>query len=302
MIDYNPKSWSSQLLAVRGSIAPKVFFRVGLVVLWAVCVVALHRHVRHIEIPPTVHGLIGVALGLLLVFRTNSSYDRYWEGRKAWARILNESRNIGRSSCTLLAGHPALSNPVILWTAAFPYACMNSLRGIRGLGPMEARLPAGEVGEVLASPHVPTAVAMRITSPLVEHRPSGTFAERAVIAIDGMVRGLIEHIGECERIQNTPLPFAYVVHLRRALVLYLITLPFALVESYGWLTVLYTLLSAYILMGIDEIGVEIENPFGEDKNDLPLVTICATAERDLLALMIPPMQPGENLKTSPGAD
>jgi len=289
MINYDPNRWSSQILAIRGTISPKVFLRVGVVVAWSVCVVALHRYVRHIEIPPTVHALIGVALGLLLVFRTNSSYDRYWEGRKSWARILNESRNIARSSRTLLGGHPALSNAVILWTAAFPYACMHSLRGGRGLGPMVRRLPAAEVEGVLSAPHVPTAVAMRITAPLVENRPAGTFAERAVIAIDGMVRSLLEQIGECERIKNTPLPFAYVVHLRRALVLYLLTLPFALVGSFGWMTILYTLLSAYILMGIDEIGVEIENPFGGDRNDLPLETICETAEKDLLALMIPPM-------------
>ena len=91
MIDYNPKRWSSQLFALRGSIAPKIFLRVGALVLWAVVVVILHRNVRHIEIPPTVHGLIGVALGLLLVFRTNASYDRFWEGRKAWGRIVEES-------------------------------------------------------------------------------------------------------------------------------------------------------------------------------------------------------------------
>ncbi|HRE82501.1 MAG TPA: bestrophin family ion channel, partial [Opitutaceae bacterium] len=90
-------------------------------------------------------------------------------------------------------------------------------------------------------------------------------------------------IGECERIQNTPLPFAYVVHLRRALVLYLLTLPFALVDTFGWTTVLYTFLISYTLLGIDEIGVEIENPFGTDHNDLPLEHICDVVRRDLLS-------------------
>jgi putative membrane protein len=96
---------------------------------------------------------------------------------------------------------------------------------------------------------------------------------------------LIDYIGACERIHKTPLPFAYVVHLRRALILYCITLPFALIESYGWSTVIDTLLIAYILFGIEEIGVEIEDPFGEDDNDLPLEKICATIEGNLLSVI-----------------
>lgn len=282
MVEYNPKRWSPQLIAVRGSIAPKIFLRVFVAVTWSVCVVLLHKHVREIEIPVTVHTLIGLALGLLLVFRTNSSYERFWEGRKAWGRILNDARNIGRATRSLLMGHPEIIEPVTLWTAAFPFACMHSLRGARSLGPLQTRLPADQVARVLGSSHVPTAVAGQISDTLAIHRPPGTFGERAVIAVDGLVRSLVDHIGECERIQNTPLPFAYVVHLRRALTLYLTTLPFALVDSFGWLTVPYTLLIAYILMGIDEIGVEIESPFGTDHNDLPLESICATVERDLL--------------------
>lgn len=289
MIDYNPKRWSSQLFALRGSIAPKIFLRVGALVLWAAVVVLLHRNVRHIEIPPTVHGLIGVALGLLLVFRTNASYDRFWEGRKAWGRIVNDSRNIARSTRTLLAGYPQLINGVILWTATFPYACMHSLRGARSLGPMQERLPPMAANEVLAAPHVPLAVATHISAALADNRPGGTFAERAVVAIDGMVRALIDHIGECERIQKTPLPFAYVVHLRRALLLYLVTLPFALVDSFGWHTVLYTLLISYTLLGIDEIGVEIENPFGTDHNDLPLESICAEVQQNILVALVSPV-------------
>lgn len=282
MIEYNPKRWAPQLLAVRGSIAPKIILRVGLFLVWTIAVVLLHRNVRPIEIPPTVHGLIGVALGLLLVFRTNSSYDRYWEGRKVWGAILNDARNISRATRMLLPGESAIIRPTILWTAVFPYACMHTLRGTKGLGPLESLLPEAHVRKVLASPHVPLAVAEQITAALADRRPPGTFAERAVMAIDNTVRSMVNHIGECERIQNTPLPFAYVVHLRRALVLYLLTLPFALVDTFGWTTVLYTFLISYTLLGIDEIGVEIENPFGTDHNDLPLEHICEVVRRDLL--------------------
>ncbi len=105
------------------------------------------------------------------------------------------------------------------------------------------------------------------------------------MALDQNVQLLIDSLGACERIRKTPLPFAYVVHLRRALILYCFTLPFALVESFGWGTILATLLVAYIFFGIEEIGVEIEDPFGQDDNDLPLDRICATIEQNLIALL-----------------
>lgn len=288
MVEYNPKRWSPQLLAVRGSIAPKIILRVALVVLWSAGVVLIHKHVRHIEIPPTVHTLVGLALGLLLVFRTNSSYERFWEGRKSWGRIINSSRNIARTASSLLKTQRATLELILLWTAAFPYASMNSLRRTRGLGPIESRLPPAAVAEVLAAAHVPLAVAQQISLALARHRSDGTFAERCIIYLDDMVRRLVDEIGECERIQNTPLPFAYVVHLRRALVLYLTTLPFVLVDPFGWLTTLCMLLISYVLLGIDEIGVEIENPFGTDSNDLPIESFCSGVEKIILESIPPP--------------
>ena len=95
---------------------------------------------------------------------------------------------------------------------------------------------------------------------------------------------LIDYCGACERIRSTPLPFAYAVHLRRALIVYCFTLPLALVQKYGWETVPVTLMIAYVLFGIEEIGVEIEGPFGDDDNDLPLEDICETIHKNLYAL------------------
>ncbi len=293
MVDYNPKRWSSQLLAIHGSIAPKIILRVVLVVLWSAAIVLVHRKVQPVGIPSTVHTLVGLALGLLLVFRTNASYERFWEGRKAWGRIVNDSRNLARAARTLLEPQPHVLESLLLWTATFPYAAVHALRKTRGLGPLEKRLPPASVAEVLATAHVPMAVACQISLLLMSKRRDGTYAERVIIYIDGMVGSLVNQAGECERIQNTPLPFAYVVHLRRALVLYLATMPFVLVDSFGWLTVLCMLLISYILLGIEEIGVEIENPFGNDHNDLPIEELCATIERDVLGVTprSPPSEP-----------
>jgi putative membrane protein len=289
MIDYNPRNWLRQILAFRGTVTPKIVWRVLFMIVWAVGVVLLHRHVRQIEVPATVHALIGVALGLLLVFRTNASYERYWEGRKAWERIMNDTRNVVRTARGLLSDQPALLEPLVRWAVTYPYSCMHALRNERGLGPGATQLSAKEVADTLAAENVPLEVAARISRLLAEQRPPGTFAERAVVAIDTILRSLVEALGTCERIRTTPIPFAYVVHLRRALFLYLLTLPFALVDPFGWSTIVYTTLISYILLGIDEIGVEIENPFGTDPNDLPLEELCATIERELTSFVKKPV-------------
>ena len=285
MIKYDAHKWTHHLLDIKGSVVRQIFWRVLLFVVWSGGVVAFHTYVRPVGVPSTVHTLIGVALGLLLVFRTNASYERFWEGRKLWGGIVNETRNLARIASAFLRDHPALLRPIVLWTAAFPYASMHSLRGARSLGPLADHLPAKEVAEVLASPHVPSAVARSITTLLAEARAEGQLTDYVAVTIDGNVQLLMDYIGGCERIQKTPLPFAYVVHLRRALILYCLTLPFALVETYGWTTAGDTLLIAYILFGIEEIGVEIENPFDKDDNDIPLEEICATIEGNLLAVI-----------------
>jgi putative membrane protein len=112
----------------------------------------------------------------------------------------------------------------------------------------------------------------------------GHITDIAEAALEQNVRLLIDYLGGCERIRKTPLPFAYVVHLRRALVIYCFTLPFALVDSFGWFTALDVLFVAYTFFGIEEIGVEIEGPFGDDANDLPMSDICQTIHNNLYAL------------------
>ena len=103
--------------------------------------------------------------------------------------------------------------------------------------------------------------------------------------MDQNIQQLIDYCGACERIRSTPAPYGYVVHLRRALIIYCLTLPLALVQKFGWESIIVTLVISYVLFGIEEIGVEIENPFELSINDLPLETICETIERDLKGLL-----------------
>ena len=112
--------------------------------------------------------------------------------------------------------------------------------------------------------HPPLAIAKRITSLLVEARDRKFISDITLASLDQNVELLVDYLGGCERIATTPLPFAYMVHLFRVMIVYCFSLPFALVDSFGWLTVPAILGVAYTFFGIEEIGVEIENPFGDD--------------------------------------
>lgn len=237
-----------------------------------------------IHIPLHGHTLIGVALGLLLVFRTNASYDRFWEGRRQWGNIVNDSRNIARLATSLLKEDRDLLDRLLLWTMAWSWSVKHRLRGRQSIGPIAAELPTPEVLEVEHAQHVPLAVSRKMTEQIDAAQRRGLISDVQQSILEGNLQRLIEALGACERIHNTPLPFAYMVHLRRALIVYLVTLPMALVADFGWATVPALLSIAYILLGVEEIGVEIEDPFGDDVNDLPLKTLCETIENNLQAL------------------
>lgn len=298
MINYNPHDWRSHLLDIRGSMLPEIIGRVLSCVAWAAAVTIAHEFlIRHkagfsLAVPPLVHTLVGTALGLLLVFRTNSSYDRFWEGRKLWGGMVNECRNLARQGTTLLTD-PELKREFVLWVACFPYAAMSALRGSRVLAPSSKDLPAEQVQQVLAAQHLPLAVASRLTRVLIIARDRQELSEFLIPPVDTNINLLIDYIGACERIHRTPIPFAYMVHLRRALILYCFTLPFALVGEFHWWAIVGTFLLAFIFFGIEEIGVEIEDPFGYDENDLPLERFCQTIEGNVLALIEPPASAAE---------
>lgn len=285
MTPYDPHEWTSHLFDIEGSMVREILGRVSACVIWAVIIVALFQWgpdwFDKLAIAETAHTLVGASLGLLLVFRTNASYDRFWEGRKLWGSIVNESRNLARQAATWMAVDRDLARQVIWWTVAFAYGTKYRLRGAQEIGPVQEHLPAESVSEVLSSRHVPLAVSRRLTELIAVSKDRRIIDGDQLRCLDQNVQILIDCCGACERIRSTPLPFAYAVHLRRALIVYCFTLPLALVQKYGWETVPATLMIAYVLFGIEEIGVEIEDPFGTDVNDLPLKSICETIEQNL---------------------
>lgn len=313
MIQYDPHHWRSHLFDIKGSMLREIFARIAICVVWSAIVVAWHQlgnakprvepfpdgsfkihpapfhwqlaQEYPISIPLHGHTLIGAVLGLLLVFRTNASYDRFWEGRKLWGGIVNDSRNLGRLAATLLREDADLLRRLLRWSMVFPWSVRYRLLGWKDIGCDTDDLPKSEVKLTEQSELVPLAVARRMTEQVEIARQRGLVSDIQQSLFDNLISRLIDALGACERIHNTPLPFAYMVHLRRALIIFLATMPLAIVKDFGWATIPATLLISYVMLGVEEIGVEIEDPFGTDENDLPLKSICENIESNLRGLL-----------------
>jgi putative membrane protein len=272
--------------------AREILLRVSVCVAWTAILTLAYEFggdtLRGFRVPATTHVFLGSALALLLVFRTNSSYERFWEGRKLWGGIVNESRNLVRTTAAFLAADPDAVREITLWAMAFPWGVMAALRGSKNLGPAAADLPTAASEEVIAAEHVPLAIACRITAILERARSRGLIDSVQLAIIDRNTQQLIDYAGGCERIRATLLPYAYTVHLRRVLLLFFLTLPVVLIPEFGWSTIIAVLVSSYVFFGIEEIGVEVEAPFGDNAHDLPLERICQTIAGNLRATL-----PGE---------
>ena len=280
VIEYDPHHWRSHFFDVRGSMVREISYRLLICTLTAIAASVAFDYHEDVAIAGQPHALVGPALSLLLVFRTNAANDRFWEGRKLWGAIVNISRNLRRKAQTLLASDPERAQAMVEWTVAFFWATRSHLVEERSLGPT-SMLSAEDQARALAAPHIPVFAAARLSELIDEARRNGTISDIQQQMLEADVGALVDNLGGCERIDQTPLPFAYAVHLRRALMLYCLTLPFALVDLFGEWTVLASLIVSYILIGIEEIGTEIEGPFGRRSNDLPLDRICERLEANL---------------------
>jgi ion channel-forming bestrophin family protein len=285
MIAYDPKGWLPLLFSYQGTVIPRVLGRVGLLAgitlgVWLVTELVPGTAPAFKPFKPLGHTLIGVALGLLIVFRNNCSYDRYWEGRKLWGGIVNTSRNLVRGAAAYAGDARDLANLV----TAYVLALKQHLRADKDLSEVQPLVPAAVLDHAASTTNPPSILAYHMSTWVRDRMAAGKLDPVAAQALEGHVRALLDSQGGCERILRTPIPFAYAVHIKHLLMLYLVTLPFILVGEMNWVAIPTVAAIAFGLLGIEEAGVEIEDPFGDDPNDLPIETICATIGRDTAAL------------------
>jgi putative membrane protein len=288
MIAYDPKNWLAVVVQLRGSVVPKLVPRM-LAAAAIGGVAALLFTTSGFKLPSIAHTLLGVALGLLLVFRTNTSYDRYWEGRKLLGGVVNRSRDLVRQSGAFIDGDDAEARRaragIQRLTVVFFALLRQYLRQERDLDALGAPTTEAE-RRALADVAVRPVLAVHwLSQRLAESLHAGRLSEQRLQAMDANLTALVDLWGGAERIMRTPVPFAYAQHIKAFLALFCYTAPFAMVESMRWYTPIAAAILAFGMLGIDEIGVEIEDPFGDDPNDLPVDAIGQRIEEDTALLV-----------------
>jgi putative membrane protein len=280
MIVYEPKHWLILLFSFRGTVITRVADRIVLFLLVTLVMWGVHQWLGLPAINPLGHTLLGVAVGLLIVFRNNSSYDRYWEGRKLWGAIVNASRNLVRGAAAYVGEAKDLARLV----SAYALALKQHLRSNTDLSEIQSLVPPDVYERAAAAANPPSIIAYYLSAWVHDHLAKGKIDSIMARSLESSVSAMLDNQGGCERILKTPIPFAYAVHIKQLLMLYLLTLPLVLVPMMDWSAILAVGVIAFGLLGIEEAGVEIEDPFGDDPNDLPVENICAVIARDTQAL------------------
>jgi putative membrane protein len=243
-----------------------------------------------ITLRSNIHALLGLVLGMLLVFRTNTAYDRWWEGRKLWGQLVNESRNFAVKVLTCVRAPDAERMQAIQWYVSFSTALKDHLRG----GARLDTLPGFK--ETRENPaHVPAAIVRHLYARIERWRQSQQLGEIELLFIDRHTSALLEICGACERILKTPISESYRGFIRQSVAIYLLSLPWGLAGEIGWLTVPASALIGYFMVGIELLAEDVEEPFGTGRDDLMLDDLCEVIKTSVSDLV-------EQHRTSPPAE
>lgn len=274
-----------EAFTVRGSATGRVFLRTLVFAVVAVLTSFLVRWAPSLKISATVMEVSGLVLGLLLVFRTAGGYDRWWEARGLWGAILNQSRNLAVMALAYGPSEASWRREVLRWIAAFGHAARATLQNTRDVTAIGHLLGDEEAARVGTAQHMPSYVVGRIALLLQRARDASTLDAFAFFQLDRQRAALLDHIGGCERILGTPIPFVYSVAIRRFVVIYLCALQFALAGPAVLASAAYAIVLAYPILTLEQIGAELQNPFvTRSLSHIDLEKLCVTLEANVLAL------------------
>jgi putative membrane protein len=292
MVNYNPKTWLSLIFhsysrQVVGTLMPVIFFMFLYTI--ACCYVMLDYFKLHLaDFQPTtgMHQLLGIVLGLFLVFRTNTAYDRWWEGRRMWGGLVNSTRNFALkvNAYVSLENHEERE-----WFSKmipnFVAAVKEHLR--RGVQFDELEATDDKFVEDLKRyKHKPNRIAAMMYSKVNELYKNNKITGDQLINLDKELKDFIDLMGACERIKNTPIPYSYMMYIKKFIFIYIATLPFGFVTQTGYLTVPIVVLISYVLLSVELIAEEIEDPFGKDLNDLPTDELATKIKNDVKEILL----------------
>ncbi len=285
MIVRPPQHWFLSLFSWRGSVLPNILSRLSLNLLVSVSAVILlpyyDRLGLHLTTAP--FSLVGIAIAIFLGFRTNTSYARFNEARCLWGMLLIVTRSISRQVRSILNDN-ADCRLVAQFLTAFSWSLKHQLRGTDARADLERLLPEPYLSDVLNSPLRTNRILLLLGEWLGEKYRAGQFTDILYADIDKNLNEMAHIQGACERISNTPIPYAYGLILRRTVYLFCTILPFAFVDDLRYLTPIISVFISYTFLSLEYVAEEIEEPFGTAPNDLALDAMCTTIEINQLEM------------------
>jgi ion channel-forming bestrophin family protein len=288
MISYNPKDWFTFIFRFHkadtfrklGSMLIGICVYSALIALLEIYVWQLsdNSYVRNI---PIMHSLLGFAISMLLVFRTNTAYDRWWEGRKLWGSLVNNSRNLALKLSAILPESEAAQRSFFRKIIpAYAYALHNHLRR------EQTRIELFDDEEhkhvfqkIDKEKHIPNQIALLIFQHIQQLYRENKISGEQLIYLNGELQSFTDICGACERIKNTPIPFSYSVFIKKFIFFYIMTLPFGYVFQLGFYVIPVVAFIFYVLASLEIIAEEIEDPFGGDENDVPTDKLSQNIQR-----------------------
>lgn len=238
-----------------------------------------------INMNTSIFSLLGVILSIFLVFRTNSAYDRWWEGRKQWGALVNHTRNMAIYVNTMFPkGDMDVRRYFAKHISNFCFALVEHLRDGTQLDKL-IYLTEEDQEEYAEKGHIPNHISMLIFDRMAEGHRNGELSEGDYINIKAQHQALLDILGACERIKKTPIPFSYAVYLKIFITAYGVMLPFALINTFYFATIPLVMFIFFALLGVELLGEEIEDPFGLDCNDLPTGDIAHTIKTNIFEIL-----------------
>jgi len=277
-IKHLAKSWT-MVKILRGVLAIGVF---SLIVCLPIEFYNLHPYLL---MDSSVFSFLGIVLSILLVFRTNSAYDRWWEGRKQWGALVNHCRNLSIMIHSTFPPQDKESRKYLAGKIAnFCIAFTEHLRKGSKIDELILLSPE-EKGLYQTKNHLPNFISYQIHQKIRDAHQAEEISLGDYLNTKPHLQALLDILGACERIKKTPIPFSYAIYIRIFILAYSIMLPFVLVQNYGLWTVPIVMLVFFAFLGVELLAQEIEDPFGLDCNDLPTGDIAHTIKHNIFEVL-----------------
>jgi len=283
---YNTKNFLKILISLHKSDTLSILFPTMLLV-GAYCYGIYYLEIEYLHLNSKssvinvgmIHSLLGFVLSLLLVFRTNTAYDRWWEGRKLWGKLVNDSRNFVIKINSILPENDVKNRAQIAkYLRFFPHFLANHL------SKESTRLVLDEDFSDLQKElqhHPPAELVFLLTKKLYQLKKENKISDTEMLFLDTQLSGFLDVCGGCERIKNTPIPYSYSSFIKKFIIFYVMALPVANVVNLGFFMIPITMFVYYVLMSLELIAEEIEDPFNNDENDIPMEAISQNIERSI---------------------